>query len=192
MFQDTSFREKNSKFQGQELTYETRNGPFVVNDKPLVDYLLRSKRTKSESLFCPLLDLLRHRKLFEWVLQTARNSLNNGQGITIKFFQCGEWIEIVTDSLLTVEIGTRSNDDSQWIPLVEKAYAKLYDSYASLAGGLTSFTMTDLTGGVSIHNRLDGLSWKHLKRIDDGRSKYVFKVIKLNITNYLTQFITFN
>ena len=60
----------------------------------------------------------------------------------------------MTDSLLTVEIGTRSNDDSQWIPLVEKAYAKLYDSYASLAGGLTSFTMTDLTG---IHNRLDGI-----------------------------------
>ena len=33
--------------------------------------------------------------------------------------------------------------------------------------------MTDLTGGIGIHNRLDGISWTQLKKIQDGRSKLV-------------------
>ena len=57
------------------------------------------------------------------------------------------------------------------LPKPEKAYAKLYDNYANLSNGLSSFTMTDLTGGIGIHNRLDDISWTQLKKIQDGRSK---------------------
>ena len=60
-------------------------------------------------------------------------------GITVKFYHGGEWIEIDTDSTLPKEIGTRTrndNDNNQWVGLVEKAYAKLYDNYANLTIGL--------------------------------------------------------
>ena len=107
-------------------------------------------------------------------------------GITVKFYHGGEWIEIDTDSTLPKEIGTRTrndNDNNQWVGLVEKAYAKLYDNYANLTIGLTAHTMSDLTGGIGIHNRLDGLSWNQLKKIQDGRSKTLEDLFYLLMTD---------
>ncbi|KIO31140.1 hypothetical protein M407DRAFT_68249 [Tulasnella calospora MUT 4182] len=40
-------------------------------------------------------------------------------------------------------------ENETWVPLVEKAYAKLHGDYMSLAGGATTEAIEDLTGAVS-------------------------------------------
>ena len=39
-------------------------------------------------------------------------------------------------------------EEETWVPLIEKAYAKLHGDYQSLEGGLTSEAIEDLTGYV--------------------------------------------
>ena len=40
------------------------------------------------------------------------------------------------------------SSDETWVPLIEKAYAKLYGCYAHLEGGWTSQAIEELTGLV--------------------------------------------
>ncbi|KAG9018189.1 hypothetical protein FRB90_011938 [Tulasnella sp. 427] len=42
-----------------------------------------------------------------------------------------------------------ASENETWVPLVEKAYAKLHGDYMSLAGGATTEAIEDLTGAVS-------------------------------------------
>jgi hypothetical protein len=49
-------------------------------------------------------------------------------------------------SLYFAKSGT---DGETWVPLIEKAYAKLHGDYVSLSGGKALEAVEDLTGGVS-------------------------------------------
>ncbi|TEB33837.1 cysteine proteinase [Coprinellus micaceus] len=65
--------------------------------------------------------------------------------------------------------------DETWVPLIEKAYAKLYGCYAHTEGGHTCEAIEDLTGGVATNlNARDILDtdrfWKEeLSRVNNDR-----------------------
>ncbi|KAH7099011.1 cysteine proteinase [Auriculariales sp. MPI-PUGE-AT-0066] len=51
-----------------------------------------------------------------------------------------------SNSLFFAKSGT---DNETWVPIMEKAYAKLHGDYASLSGGFTGEAVEDMTGGVT-------------------------------------------
>ena len=73
--------------------------------------------------------------------------ISDGQ-YKINFYKSGKPISITIDDLIpTVEGRTlfASSTNSWWIPLVEKAYAKLHGGYLNIMGGLEIYAFTDLT-----------------------------------------------
>ncbi|XP_069881410.1 calpain-13 isoform X2 [Dipodomys merriami] len=70
-----------------------------------------------------------------------------------RFWQCGQWVEVVVDDYLPV-VGRDClfvhprNKQEFWPCLLEKAYAKLRGSYSHLHYGYLPDALVDLTGGV--------------------------------------------
>ncbi|BFZ04245.1 hypothetical protein BsWGS_07284 [Bradybaena similaris] len=71
-----------------------------------------------------------------------------------KFWQYGEWIDVVIDDRLPTYSGSLiysknvEQPNEFWVPLLEKAFAKLYGNYNVLDGGRIHTALVDLTGGL--------------------------------------------
>uniref|UniRef100_A0A8C0LHS3 Calpain 13 n=1 Tax=Canis lupus dingo TaxID=286419 RepID=A0A8C0LHS3_CANLU len=71
-----------------------------------------------------------------------------------RFWQCGQWVEVVVDDRLPVLnkeclfVHPRKNNQEFWPCLLEKAYAKFHGSYVNLHYGFLPDALVDLTGGV--------------------------------------------
>lgn len=98
-----------------------------------------------------------------------------------QFFKNGEWKQVLIDTRLpynreskTPLYGHCADPTEVWVPLIEKAYAKMHGCYEALHGGSIVEAMVDLTGGVSEKILLEaqevkeamesGQLWKELRK----------------------------
>lgn len=79
----------------------------------------------------------------------------------IRFWKDGRWTYVIIDDYVPTTLTTQtkrvvpayaycSSDALLWVPLVEKAYAKLHQCYENIDGGFSNCAMMDLTGGYSM------------------------------------------
>ena len=77
--------------------------------------------------------------------------------IVCRFMKNFEWYYVIIDDRIPVcdnasgkPVFAHGDDpDELWVPLIEKAYAKLHGSYNTLIGGYIDYGLSDLTGMVS-------------------------------------------
>ena len=74
----------------------------------------------------------------------------------LKFFVNSGWRYVIIDDRLAVHTGQNNlvfahclNPDEIWVPLIEKAYAKIFGSYEALNSGLIDDALVDMTGLVA-------------------------------------------
>jgi len=102
-----------------------------------------------------------------------------------KFFKNGEWVYVHIDDRLPCRVtrvggvylcfASCRDEGEFWVPLVEKAYAKLHGSYDALEGGNICDALKDLTGGA-----IETVRWK-----DQERDAVWEKIRTLNKKNCL-------
>ncbi|KAE8603504.1 hypothetical protein XENTR_v10014352 [Xenopus tropicalis] len=107
---------------------------------------------------------------------TWTNSNYLGQ-FTCRFWRFGCWVEVTIDDNLPC-LGNKlcfshcQDQGAFWLPLLEKAYAKLHGCYEALWAGQVADALVDLTGGLVER-------WSLESEDDRGREKLFSKLVSL-------------
>eukprot|EP01006_Ploeotia_vitrea_P053501 TRINITY_DN67795_c4_g2_i2.p1 TRINITY_DN67795_c4_g2~~TRINITY_DN67795_c4_g2_i2.p1 ORF type:complete len:821 (-),score=28.58 TRINITY_DN67795_c4_g2_i2:29-2443(-) len=90
----------------------------------------------------------------------------NEEGVyACRFFHNGKWEPLIVDSNFPTKhnhlVYASAQHNQLWVPLLEKAYAKLHGSYADIVGGNVHTALSDLTGAPCEVIRLedDNADW---------------------------------
>jgi hypothetical protein len=99
---------------------------------------------------------------------------NRSRGIyTLKFFKAAKWRYVHIDDRLPCTKGgkiyyARCKDMNEtWVPLMEKAYAKIHGCYANLCMGFIDFGLADLIGGPCVKIKWEDKSTQEMIKKDE-------------------------
>ncbi|BES88870.1 calpain_III [Nesidiocoris tenuis] len=118
------------------------------------------------------------------------NDKNNGGIFHFRLWRFGNWVDVVVDDFLptvdNVLLTTQSSSKNEfWVPLLEKAYAKLHGSYDALREGSLVDALVDFTGGVC--ETVDLTAGRYAD-IEDKRSQLFDLLRKENIDHSIVCF----
>ncbi|XP_029417502.1 calpain-10 isoform X3 [Nannospalax galili] len=106
---------------------------------------------------CACAALQKHRHLLDQVFPPGQPSWSDQEycGLfTCRIWQFGHWEEVTIDDRLPCLAGRLcfsrcQREDVFWLPLLEKAYAKVHGSYEHLWAGQVADALVDLTGSLA-------------------------------------------
>jgi calpain-15 len=95
----------------------------------------------------------------------------------VKICKNGIWENVIVDDWLPVRnnqpVFSKSNGKFLWVPIIEKAYAKVHGSYKAIESGNIDEAMRDLTGAPSFQIKTSEKSeddlWRIIKRCDEKK-----------------------
>lgn len=134
---------------------------FVTQWRPFRHWLLLRPTPLSSDIiqgllgncwFLSALALVAERpELLRAILPTSNEEFEQTKRATVRLFKSGRWYSVLVDNQLPVNshhqlVFSQAKRKQLFVPLIEKALAKLYGGYDQLRGGLTSEGMTLLTG----------------------------------------------
>ncbi|XP_063340759.1 calpain-8-like [Pelmatolapia mariae] len=117
------------------------------------------------------------KKLLAQVVPLDQSFKNYAGIFHFRFWRFGKWVDVIIDDYLpTINkqllLANSKCGNEFWVPLLEKAYAKICGSYADMHWGSPSESFKDFTGGVTMTYKLreahsaghDAELWLTLKR----------------------------
>ncbi|XP_067874967.1 calpain-9 [Heterodontus francisci] len=186
LFEDLQFPATNSSIHGPRgasqlniaITGWMRPQEICANPQFIVDGTTRTDICQGSLADCWFLSVVACLSLNKHVMkQVLPPDQGFGEGYTgrfrFKFWQYGQWIEVVVDDRLPTNnkklqfLYSKDNNEF-WSPLLEKAYAKLKGCYMSLYLGYPLEAMVDLTGGAPESFQINEMPkdlWKFLRKL---------------------------
>nr|XP_009680480.1 PREDICTED: calpain-10 isoform X3 [Struthio camelus australis] len=146
------FRGEISWLRPQEIC----STPRLFSDKPQ-DVQVKQGILGDCWFLCACIALQKSKYLLNKVIPPGQPSWTDEsyQGcFTCRVWQFGHWVEVTIDDRLPCLGGKLcfsqcQTEDLFWLPLLEKAYAKLHGSYEQLWAGQVADAVVDLTGGIA-------------------------------------------
>jgi len=160
-FQDADFPPdarslyKSRKKKDNYITSWKRISELSTNPQVFVDHLNAGDVDQGYLGDCYLLGSMSVIATRKSILRPLFVYSNAEHGIyQVKFFKNGEWRIVTVDEWLPMHGNNLAyahcaHKDEFWVPLMEKAYAKLHGCYEAIEGGNSAAAMTDLTGESS-------------------------------------------
>jgi calpain len=145
----------------------------------------------SDAVFTSALGLLAIHQNIDNLFVDIEHIFDMGYAV-FQFFKNGEWRYVVVDTLLPYSVDKGSllfsecNEPNEfWVPLVEKAYAKLNGSYQNIQNMDICEVLVDITGGVAEREELGDDKVKDTNPNKDSKDNPKIAALYSRITSYM-------